>query len=304
MSQLKNSDVLGSILRAIFTVASRRTTQGFAATVIGAIVKTLEQNYEFLQYVQVAQGDFSSGNIVSVSPEIDPVEPEEVGEAIEAIIRIVYMDLVGKTGLFFIKELKENAGEAIITEMKTYGVDLGLLQTEQRYLHRQQKRKKQATQSGTGESKKSADDVSLLGYGWKNVASWEYDPLQRTCVLYNKEGRVLDKLNLETIIENYVTNLSGEEEDLPSTYKEDVHLSEKESELLKMLYSRDMDAETAVVLLHITKEDFESMIRRLTRSEMLQYVSFNEIELTEMGIKYLAERENQKKKEIVAPKQS
>ena len=39
------------------------------------------------------------------------------------------------------KELKEQAGEQIITELKNYGVDLALLQTEQRYMHRQHRRK-------------------------------------------------------------------------------------------------------------------------------------------------------------------
>jgi len=299
MPNLKNSEVLGNVFRAIFSVASRRTTEGFAATVIGAIVKTMEQNYDFLKYVYIAEGDFSSGNVIDVSSEIDTVDQKEIGQAIEAIIRIVYMDLVGKTGLFFIKELKETAGEEIINEMKNFGVDLALLQTEQRYLHRQQKRKKQTASAGTGESKKPTGDVSLLGYTWKNVASWEYDPGQRVCVLYNKDGRILDRLNIETIIENYVTNLSGEEEEIPENYKEEIHIGDKETELLKMLYSRDIDAETAVVLLHISKDEFESMIRHLLKSEMLQYVSYNEIELTEMGIKYLNDKEGEKKKEVV-----
>ena len=304
MSTLKNSEVLESILRALFSVASRRTTQSFAATVIGTIIKTLEQNYEFLQQVHIENPEYvNTEGIIKISSDIDTVDCNQVGKAIEAIIRIVYMDLVGKTGLFFMKELKELAGEQIIAELKSYGVDLGILQTEQRYLHRQQRRKSQEAHPTTkmkGDSGKHRDDVSLLGYTWKNVGSWQYDPLQKTCVLYSKDGKELDRLNLETIIESYVTSITQEYEDPSSAYQEEVVLSEKEIELLKILSQRDIDAETAKVVLHLSKDEFERIIRRLLQNELLHYVSFNEIELTEQGINFLTQKES----ETTAPSSS
>ncbi len=298
MITVRNSDVLGSILRALFSVASRRTTQSFAATVIGAIIKTLEQNYQFLKYVHVENLTTENPNeIISISSEIDTIDSSEIGTAIEAIIRIVYMDLVGKTGLFFMKELKEQAGDHIITEMKRYGVDLALLQTEQRYMHRQHRKKKQQDQEQKkgSDALKHRDDVSLLGYTWKNVGSWKYDPLQKTCVLYSKDGKELDRLNFDTIIESYITNLTKEYEDPSAASEEEIILTEKEIELLKMLYSRDMDEESVIVLLHISKIEFEHLVRRLLQSELLHYVSFNEIELTEEGITFLAKTEPGKK---------
>jgi hypothetical protein len=297
MSTLKNSEVLESILRALFSVASRRTTQSFAATVIGAIIKTLEQNYEFLQQVHIENPEYvNTEGIIKISSDIDTVDCNQVGKAIEAIIRIVYMDLVGKTGLFFMKELKDLAGEQIIAELKSYGVDLGILQTEQRYLHRQQRRKSQETHPTTkmkGDAGKHRDDVSLLGYTWKNVGSWQYDPLQKTCVLYSKDGKEIDRLNLETIIESYVTSITQEYEDPSSAYQEEIILSEKEIELLKILSQRDIDAETAKVMLHLSKDEFERIIRRLLQNELLHYVSFNEIELTEQGINFLTQKESE-----------
>lgn len=294
MVEIKNSEVLGGILRTLYMVASRRTSHTFAATVIGAIIKTLEQNYDFLRYINIENPEYTNSEIViNISNEIDTVEPTKIGTAVEAIIRIVYMDLVGKTGLFFMKELKERAGEQIITELRNYGVDLALLQTEQRYMHRQHRKKKQQVQmKKIGEGMEHRDDVSLLGYSWKNVGSWKYDPLQKTCVLYSKEGRELDRLNLDTIIESYVTNLTEEYEDPSGEYEEEILLSEKEIELLKMLHSRDMDAEVASVVLHVSKIEFEHIVKKLLQSELLHYVSYNEIELTEEGIRFLSETEN------------
>jgi hypothetical protein len=296
MTDVRNSEVLGSILRTLYFVASRRTSQTFAATVIGAIIKTLEQNYDFLRYVNIENPEFTNSEIIiNVSTEINTIETSEIGTAIEAIIRIVYMDLVGKTGLFFMKELKEHAGEQIISELRNFGVDLALLQTEQRYMHRQNRKKKQQAQMRkNSDGVKHSDDVSLLGYSWKNVGSWKYDPLQKTCVLYSKEGRELDRLNLDTIIESYITNLTEEYEDPSSLYAGEVALTEKEIELLRMLHSRDMEAETASVVLHVSKIEFEHIVRKLVQSELLHYVSFNEIELTEEGIRFLSENENWK----------
>ena len=300
MTAINNSEVLNAILRAVYSVASRRTTQSFAATVIGAIIKTLEQNYDFLKYVHVENLEYvNSEGIINISSEINTVDPLSIGKAVEAIIRIVYMDLVGKTGLFFMKELKEQAGEQIVSELRNYGVDLALLQTEQRYMHRQHRKKKQQAQIKKSNGLPHNDDVSLLGYSWKNVGSWKYDPLQKTCVLYSKEGKELDRLNLDTIIESYIVNLTEEYEDPSSAYEEDVSLTDKEIELLKILHSRDMDAETAIVVLHVSKIEFEHIVRKLLQSELLHYVSFNEIELTEEGISFLTIKENGNKERPV-----
>jgi hypothetical protein len=300
MARMENCEVIGGILRTLYSVASRRTSQTFAATVIGAIIKTLEQNYDFLRCINIENPEFTNSEIViNISNDINTVDRFRIGSSIEAIIRIVYMDLVGKTGLFFIKELKEQAGEQIISELRDFGVDLALLQTEQRYMHRQHKKRKQQTQMRkTRGNEEHSDDVSLLGYSWKNVGSWKYDPLQKTCVLYSKEGRELDRLNLDTIIESYVTNLTQEYEDPSGEYQEDVSLSDKEIELLKILKSRDMDAETALVVLHISKIEFEHIVRKLLQNELLHYVSFNEIELTEEGLTFLNEREKPQEEQI------
>jgi len=223
---LKNSKVLKEILQALYAVASRRTTYNFAATVIGAIVKTLEQNYKFLKYVELEENELSrTDDVIIIDLKIDKVDPVQVGRAIEAIIRVVYMDLIGKAGLFFIKELKKNAGESIIEEMKKFGVDLAALQTEQHYLYRKRERKKARSISSRGKSKKKRDGVSLLGYTWNQVSSWKYDPDKQICTLYSKDGKVLDKLNLESIIEDYVQNLSETYDEIPEEYEGDIQIN-------------------------------------------------------------------------------
>jgi hypothetical protein len=282
-----NSHVLGEIVRAIYHVAGRRTTSGFAAKVIGSIIKTLEQKYDFLKYVKIIDvGEISEEEAVVVSEEIDQIDQKSVGKAIEAILRIAYMDIIGKAGLFFIAEIKRRAGEELINELFKYGVDLATLQVEQHYLYRSRERRKKRTERG------AVQDVSLLGYSWRNVGSWKYDKTKGTCTLYTKDGGVLDNLNLESIIENYVKDLSDDLKDVPGELdKVPVSVSEKEFKLLQILRSRDMDSETAMVLLRVSKDEFGTIVRKLLENELLQYTSYNVIELTEIGINYLNEME-------------
>lgn len=288
MGKYSNSYVLREILLSLYHVAGRRTTKGFALKVIGSIIKTLTQKFEFLNYIIFNENEeIPENDSIIISSDIDHIHPEKIGRAIEAIVRVVYMDIIGKAGLFFIAELKKRAGEDLITELYNFGVDLATLQIEQHYLYRSREKKRKIGKS------KPFGDVSLLGYTWKNVASWKYDPSNKSCVLYNKEGEVLDNLHLDSIIENYVKNLSDELEEIPEDI-ENVTIADKEIELMKLLQTRDMDAETAMVMLHVNKNEFDKIVKKLLENEFLQYTSHNIIELTEIGISYLVKAEDKK----------
>ena len=286
MGKYTNSYVLGEILRSLYHVAGRRTTRGFAAKVIGSIIKTLEQKYDFLKHVLINdQGELSEAEAVTIAPEINSIKRNDIGRSIEAIIRIVYMDIIGKAGLFFIAELKKRAGEDLISELYNYGVDLASLQIEQHYLYRRRESRK--AKSGKARS----TEVSLLGYTWKNVSSWDYDSNKRTCVLYGKNGEVLDNLHLDSIIESYVKDLSDSLEEMPEEIEEKIDLNGKELQLLQMLKSRDMDATSAMTLLGVDKNEFNTIVKKLLQGELLQYTSYNVIELTEVGVGYISKKE-------------
>jgi len=64
--------------------------------------------------------------------------------------------------------------------------------------------------------------------------------------------------------------------------------------LLKLLHSRDIDAETAIQLLPITESELKTMIHKLIDFEMLHYVSSDVVELSEIGINYLMTNEKEK----------
>jgi hypothetical protein len=280
MPMVKNSFLLENTLRALYMVAERRTSGKFADETLGATLKTLEQTYPFLKHVTIKEKGFSEGDFtITVSPEINSVNPTHVGKAIESILRVVYMDLDVEAGLFFITEFKQFAGELIVSEIVNCEVDLDQMQVEQHHWYNQQERKR----GSPGENP--------LGYTWHDVASWNYDAGSKMCTLYTKTGRMLDRLNLDRIIQNYVDKLSGFVNRPSGEFEEEVEVYEKEYALLKMLHERDMDVETAAALLHISQDELHTMIRKLSQFEMLQFVSYDELALTEWGLSYLSKKE-------------
>lgn len=292
MDGLSNSLLIKLTLEALYTVAGRRTSLQFADETVGATIRTLEGKYDFLKYVKVNKTTMTDKNFdVVVSPEVNSFPVEMVGKAIESIIRMVYTDLNKEAGLYFITELKEFAGKKVVGAISNCNVDLDQVQVEQHYIYRRQERRKAVKSGGKpGEQKRP----NLLGYSWSNVAKWRHEPGSKFCVLYNEQGEVLDRLNLDRIIQNYVERLSGHEDGIPASLDQEVRIYEKEYALLELMHSRDMDAETAASLLKVSFNELNDMIRKLSQVEMLQYTAYDTVEITKKGISYISKSDQKK----------
>jgi len=295
MENWKNAVLLESVLKALYIVASRRTSHRMAEEAIGATVKTLGKKYDFFKYVNTGKKDITQeGFSVSIDPDVNSVKPNDIGKAIEALIRVVYSDVGNEAGLYFVSELKEHGGEQFSKMIKDLDVDLDQVQLEQHYAYRRNERKKQIekmTRTGQVDPKKPDN---LLGYNWEGVSSWKHEPGSKYCTLYDKEGNVLDRLNLDRIIQNYVERLSGYIDVDPREIERETILYEKEYKLLKLMLERDMDAETAQHMLDVSKDELNQMIKKLSEMEMLQFVSFDTLEITETGIGFISKKEKDK----------
>ena len=66
---------------------------------------------------------------------------------------------------------------------------------------------------------------------------------------------MLDRLNLDRIIQNYVERLSGYIDVDPREIEKETKVYAKDYELLKLLLEKDMDAETAIHMLNISRNE-------------------------------------------------
>ena len=300
---LTNSNLIKHVLSTLYRTASRRTSSAFAVMIMNDILKTLRQKYEykFLEGVVIRSSEYiEAGDVVLILSNIDKIDPLLIGKAIESIVRVVNANLKDvKAGLYFITELKNQMGSRHMSEIKKFGVDLDLIQIEQHYLYNQEKIKKSVPKSYHGlesQQKNRGSYISLLKYNLENIAFWRYK--NNICTLYNKKGEVLDRLPLDKIVKEYIMKVKGFEEPLSPTNAAEklVEINEKEYEFLRLLHSRDMSVETAVALLHISKEELNTIIKKLLANEVLQYISWDEVSLTDAAITLLKEREPKTKK--------
>lgn len=295
MSELKNSDVMRGVIEAVVAVAGRRTLGSYTIKIVTTVTKTLQKKYDFLKYITIHDAFYSEDNdIVTVSSEINSIEPTTIGKATDAIIREVYNQLDGEAGLYFINEFKEYIGDEYVTKILSLGVDLDLIQSDQNELYNQKERKDPSSEGHPGEKpgerkpkeKKPKEDKIILDYSWGEVSTWKYN--NNVCTLYKSDGSLLDTLHLDSLVEDYVTRYTKHKEPEQTTSKM-IEINEKEYEFLETLYSRDLDIDMAMVMLHISKPELDVMVTKFLDSEMLQYISDNEVKLTRRGILYLLE---------------
>jgi hypothetical protein len=295
MERVKNSVLLRTVLISIYNVASRRTSSKFADETIGLTIKTLERKYNFLRHVDIKQVNVADGDFsVNISSDIDNINPFLVGKAIEALVSVVYNYLDSEAGQNFVTELKELAGDDVSRLINDYDADLDQILLEQHHTHRRCDRKKASSEEAMGGISTFESRQNLIDYDWGTVSHWKHDPGSKFCTLYDKQGKGLDRLNLDRIIKNYVEKLSGYIDVDPREIEKESKVYAKEYELLKLLLERDIDAEKAMYFLKITRNELNNMIRKLSQMEMLQYSDYNTIELTDVGIDYLSKKDKNK----------
>lgn len=293
MSELKNSDIMRGVIEAVVAVVGRITLGSYTIKIVKTVTTKLQKEYDFLKNITIHDAFYSENNdIVTVSSEINSIEPKTIGNAIDAFLREVYLQLDDEAGLYFINEFKECIGEEFVMQICSLGVNLERIQLGQHELYSQKERKNvplatNIEEKTTEKRQKEDEDEGPLDYTWRDVSTWKYD--NNVCTLYKSDGSPLDTLHLDSLVEDYVTRYTKYKEPEQITSKM-IEIDEKEYEFLETLYSRDLDIEMTMAMLQISKPEVDSMVDKFLESEMLQYVSDNEVKLTRKGLLYLLEQ--------------
>lgn len=296
MSHIRNSDLLKHILKKILYVTGRRATEYTAFVLIKTIIDHLEQRYDFLTHIEIKSTlyheDTKETTSISAKHDIESVSPAKIAKSIESIVRILCTDLREESGLFFVKELKSQIGDNYLAWIRNHGVDLDIIQLEHHYVYRQRKRKKHLSEYNADPEhpfERKIGETSVLDYTWKNVGKWEFK--NNVCFLYDKKGKMIDKLHLDKIVENHIKELTEFDEKLTeieeSLIQEEIKISDKQHEFLRMLYSRDLDVETALYVMRVSDEELDYIIRRLAKLELVTYIAHDVVEITQKGIDYI-----------------
>lgn len=289
MGEIRNADLISNLIQSLFFVSGRRTLYSNAHHVITTSILKLQNDFPFLKSILIHESTFSIGDVdVTVDPLVEAIEPTDIAEACDAIIRTVYSDLLESTGddigLYFITELKEHLGDQLVNTFQEYGLKFEKIQSELHLKYRHREKQKPQPPKPPEAPKQ---DKPPLDYTWDTVSTWKYD--DNLCYLYKENGGLLDTLQLDMVIEDYIIRISAPKDAPKPIESTMITIAEKDIKFLELLHKQDMDMKLAIGLLHVSNQKFEALINKLIHLEMLQYISENEMKLTEKGISFLSE---------------
>lgn len=138
-----NSEVMEHVLKALVCLLNRKLPGLQAIKTIVVAIKKLEENYDFLKYIEISYRPDPDGfySIRALS-EIDNIWSSVLGEALQRLIEDVGRSVKWDSDQFFIEGFKAELGQEYISKIKTMGVKLDHVQTAiQRRKHDQLVRK-------------------------------------------------------------------------------------------------------------------------------------------------------------------
>jgi hypothetical protein len=270
------------LIQSIFTVTSRRTSIKFAQETFLDAINILKVKYKIFNHIELeleSESIYTHGFQIKFNVDITHLNKHDVARSLESLIRLIYDDIPEEAGLYFITEIKNHISKENIDRILQLGIDLEEIQNEQNISYSRKKRKKGELENGKKENP--------LGYKWSTVSKWDYNEQTKQVELYDNQGTILDKIDLEQAIRHYVESLSGSTElstmDLENLMEE----YEKSYSFLKLIYQENLEFETAKDMLNLSDEEITKIIKELIELKFLEYVSDDEVELTESGKKFI-----------------
>ena len=225
---MNNESMLHGILVSLSRITAQKTSSSISYLVVQNILQSLQHKFPFLGNVQ-----YNDAYHILVPASLNSLDEKEVSRAIEAIIRLVYMNLEKQAGDSFISELKQSTPDEIITQISDNGVDLELLQIEYHQL-------------------------------FKNKIS-NSDPMNAS---------------IDEQIDDSMKNETGLGKKIPTS---------TELRLLDLLQKKDVDSSEAINHLQVSLNTLNEMVNNLINNDLLQYISDDEVKLTNKAISYLAQ---------------
>jgi len=126
---IQNSDILRRTIYSLVYVARLKTSRDYAWSIIKKLLLDLKSNHDFLKYVTIGEIKSLKDCIedISVMSEINQIESNRIGKAIQEIVDTYKTKMGKKAGYFFLNEFKEILGEEYYKILKEIGVDLRLI---------------------------------------------------------------------------------------------------------------------------------------------------------------------------------
>lgn len=274
--------IIKEFIESMFTVSSRRTSLKFAEEIFSDAFNLLKKQYLLFKNLKITiqpEHLLSQAIQITFKGDITHLQRHDVTKALESLIRFIYDDISEESGLYFITEIKNHLRKDYIEQIIALGIDLDHIQSEQHLSYTRKKRKQ--------ENEKTGEKENTLGYHWDEVSNWKFNEESKSVDLYDHQGDIIDKIDLEQAIKHYVVSLSGGSDMSAAGLEHLLEEHEKTYSFLKLIYQENHDFDTAKNILNLTNEEIIKIIKELVEMKFLQYVSEDEVELTPSGKEFI-----------------
>lgn len=128
-ASIKNSDVLGYTIRVVFDVLDKELGKNISYKTICELVERLNTVYDVFKHVTINDIRVMQGvNIVSIDPQVDSMDPINVGNSIQKIVQELHDQLGERTAYSFITKFKNYFNNEYLFILEEMGVNLDIIE--------------------------------------------------------------------------------------------------------------------------------------------------------------------------------
>ncbi|UCH72188.1 MAG: hypothetical protein JSW62_01175 [Thermoplasmatales archaeon] len=119
------SEIIKHVIKTLFDILEKENNRNYAVSFMKNLISKFSAEYDILKYIEISDLSFIQGvDTISVKPDVDAIESDEIGRSIQKIINEINKSLGEKGGFYFVERLKERLGLDRIVKLEEMGVNL------------------------------------------------------------------------------------------------------------------------------------------------------------------------------------
>lgn len=129
--KIKNSTVITEIFNALYNISSRKTTEGYAFSLMKNLKEELHELYPFFTSIDFTDVRFiEEGRFIEYNKNIEKIPPHTLYPSLKDYIQLLNKSLGKNAGPFFYKEISTKLSEESKIAMNDEGIDFIIMQLQ------------------------------------------------------------------------------------------------------------------------------------------------------------------------------